>query len=962
MKKLLLSISLILLSLISFCQVVDILANPSNNSGTALGAGRNYYANESIYTETEIGASNFTSASTAINKIGFYLAIVGPTTSFGNVNIYMMNVPIGTTTLATGIYSLAGYTKVFDYTIGGSIVASAVGLVNIPLTTSFTRTSGTNLQVLVERLDNIIHTSFSWRTAAGNNTSNVALSTRQYFSAVASPVAPVPGTTVLNQATSRAQIRLQHVFVNDAFVTQAYTLGKLPISNATPHIISTSITNIGTSALVSLPITLNISGVNSFTDVQTIASLAPGSTTTVSFAPYTPAIIGTDNINVSVPADDNNANNSLSVSQIVNTNTWSYNQGNVATGSGGGPGVTIDLVSKYNNTAATNIAQVLTQFSAAGQPYKIAFWDATGVGGKPGTLLFETTVQTSTIGQNIVAVLPALSLPIGNFYAGVRQTSTTNFNISRQTETPLRANTFYYDSPSGSNTWVDNSSVGTNRFMIDPKIQLPIDAFVSTIGLPNAGNITCSSNSETITAKLINVGSNSITANAATVTLKITGANPQILSTTNTALIASGGFETINFTGVNLSNAGVNFDTVYVNLAGDIEQANDTTKTSQTTATRTVALETVVGNYPLIANCDEMGWTYYTDVSNKNVLAVEWGTNTASKAIATASLTLDAADYAATTVAAPTANSTGTFTMKRYWNITTPTQPTTPVNVRFFYDVEEKNATIAAATAFQTANPGSILKTPTWFKTFSGAFAGDAVHVNDLNVINAIALTDANTGAATVNGVLYAQFNGITSFSGGTYASGVGSTAILPINADVLRASKQGNTNLLNWNVSCVGSTFITLTLERSSDGRNFTPLQTQTATAVRCEQSFSYVDADALAATNYYRVKIVTPQGTFRYTTIVVLLNKEKGFEAISIAPNPTKNSAVFTLTSVKAGMVKIIVSDIVGKIVATQSTTIIAGNNAIDMNFVTLGAGTYAITATNAAGESKTIRFVKY
>jgi Secretion system C-terminal sorting domain len=959
MKKLLLSTAATLFfSITSFCQTVDILTNPSATSVAALGGSRNYNVNECIYTEAEIGATNFISASTAIDIIGFYNNVVGAPTSFNNVNIYMMNVPAGTTTFSTGAYSLIGYTKVFDYTIAGAIVVSSTGLIEIPLTTTFTRVAGTNLQVLVERTDNVAHTSFSWRTSLGSGINSAALSTRQYFSLT---TAPVSGTTILTAAASRSQIRLKHILTNDAGIGQIYTLGKLPISNAIPHIVTGTITNLGTSTLINLPVTLTVSSVNSFTNVQNISSLAPGATTTVSFASYTPTTIGSDNINVSVPADDNNANNSSSISQVVNTNTWSYSQGTVASGSGGLAGNTIDLASKYYNSAATSIAQVSAYFSAVAQPYKIAIWDATGVGGSPGSLLFETTIQTSTIGENITPILPAFAVPIGNYYVGVRQTNTTNFNLSRQTETPLRAATFYYVVPSGGSGWIDNSTGSTNRFMIDPKLQIPIDAFVSNIGLPNPGNITCTNTSETITAKLTNVGSSSIAANAATITLKITGANPQIITTTNTALIASGSFETINFTGVNLSNPGTNFDTVYVSLAGDVEQANDTTKVTQIIATRNVALETVVANYPLTPNCDDMGWTYYRDADNKNVLAVEWGTNTASKAAATASLTLDAADYTAT--AGSGVSATGTFTMKRYWNVDVAgVQPTTPVNVRFFYDAAEKTATDAAALAFQTANAGSNLETPNWFKTTTGAFVGDALHVTATQVLNAIPLTNVNTGAATINGVLYAQFNGITSFSGGTYAAGVGTGTVLPISIEFFKGKKLGTTNYIDWKVSCTNEPSLTLTLERSIDGRNFKTLNDQSATATRCLQGFDFTDVSPLAGANYYRLKLTSTTGKIYYSTIVVLLNKEKGFELISVAPNPTKNLAILTLTSVKAGNINIVITDIAGKVVAKQTVNVIAGNNPIDMNFVTLGAGTYTIAATNTEGEIKTTRFVKY
>ena len=116
------------------------------------------------------------------------------------------------------------------------------------------------------------------------------------------------------------------------------------------------------------------------------------------------------------------------------------------------------------------------------------------------------------------------------------------------------------------------------------------------------------------------------------------------------------------------------------------------------------------------------------------------------------------------------------------------------------------------------------------------------------------------------------------------------------------------------------------------------------------------------MAGFNYYRLKTTSPDGKIGYSTIVVLLNKDKGFELISLAPNPVKNTSILSLTTVKGGKIDISVSDVSGKVISKQSTIVISGNNPITMNFAALGAGSYNIIAVNAEGELKTIRFVKF
>jgi CARDB len=1140
MKKLLLLFSLIFLTgLLALSQTVDITGNAGTSGTPGLGTS-NYVANESIYTETEIGASNFTTAATAINKIGLNISTVGTPTTFGSVKIYAKEIPLATTAFAAaGVYTNVGYTLLYS----GSVVAAASGWVEVSLTTPFQRTSGNNLQILIERTDAATHTGYVWRTANGNNLSATANTARRYNAATA-----LSGTTSLALSAFRAQIRFKHEFPNDALVKEVYSLGKLPFLNVTPHTISASILNNGSNTLTSLPVTLSVTGGTSFTDVQTIASLAPGASATVTFASYAPAAVGNDNISVTIPADDDNSNNAKSLVQQVNTNTWSYAYGNVPSGAVGFTGNAGDFVAKFNTIIATTLSQVSVNFNTGGQPYKIAVWDATGAGGTPGTLLFETASLTSLSGVNVIPFATPVSITAGSFYIGVRQTGTVNVSFSYQTEAPIRPNTFYFFTPA-SGVWTDFSPTNSFKFMIEPKLQLPIDASVSEIVLPYNANVTCYGNSETVTAKITNAGSSPIAPSTATLTLKIGGANPQTLTMMNSTSIASGANEIVTFTGVNFLNAGTNFDTVFVNLSGDLEKGNDTTKTSHSTTTvissfpsvedveaaaltsfkwvntvtgtrqlwgirstpytnadqtaalnphsgtkfmlfdaysgasslnftsryfsdcfsipaggcpyevsfwmshdnttvlpeldslyvsvstnkgltwvrqtivgvgaglqradatltanaapiwrknvvdlsafagqtiqigfegvskygnafgldditvgsaaaNKIALETGVNTYALSPDCDDMGWTYYKDAVSNNVLAVEWGTNAASKAAATASLTLDATNYAAT--AGSGALATATFTMKRYWNIDVAgVQPTTPVNVRFFYDAAEKAAVDAAALAYQTANSGSTLEVPRWFKTTAGTFVGDAAHVSAIGVLNGLFLTDANTGGATINGVLYAQFNGVISFSGGTYASGVGPNTVLPIGAEYLKGTKQALTHVLDWKVTCTAGTTLLLSLERSGDGRIFSSIQDQSATDTRCLQAFNYVDATPLVGANYYRVKITSPDGSFKYSSIVLLLNKEKGFELISVAPNPLKDNAVLTLTSAKAGKINLLVSDLAGKIIEKKIIAVFAGNNVIDVNFATYGAGTYTIVASSAEGETKTMKFVKY
>ncbi len=149
-----------LLHLQSFCQTVQITGNQSNTPNIVIGTF-NYHVSEHIYTEAEIGTSTFTTAASAINHIDFNVFTTGTPTAVSNFRLYLKDVPLGTTIFSPGIYSTAGYTLVYD----GILNAPATGWTGVDLTTSFTRTTGNNLQLLIERFDNVNHGSYSFYAA-----------------------------------------------------------------------------------------------------------------------------------------------------------------------------------------------------------------------------------------------------------------------------------------------------------------------------------------------------------------------------------------------------------------------------------------------------------------------------------------------------------------------------------------------------------------------------------------------------------------------------------------------------------------------------------------------------------------------------------------------------------------------------------------------------------------------------
>jgi Secretion system C-terminal sorting domain len=220
---------------------------------------------------------------------------------------------------------------------------------------------------------------------------------------------------------------------------------------------------------------------------------------------------------------------------------------------------------------------------------------------------------------------------------------------------------------------------------------------------------------------------------------------------------------------------------------------------------------------------------------------------------------------------------------------------------------------------------------------------------------------------STANGLQVVFSNGywaitvpVTSFSGFWLTAKLRSP--LPVTVEYFRGAKSGSSHNLTWKVSCTNTPFATMTLERSSDGRNFGGIYTITASATRCLQAFDHADTRPLNGINYYRLKMADADGKVTYSTIVALTTATKGFEVINITPNPvTEGRFKLNVTAAEQLKMELVITDITGKVVATQSNTLIAGFNAIDVNVSKLAIGTYQVTGITAEGRTKTMQFVK-
>ncbi len=493
---------LMVLMLIALAQIQSALAQcafpiltGASTSGNARAPIGNFNYNRGAYiiTAAEMAAAGFVAGTITSIQWSFAAAPSTPSAAVtGNLAVYFENTSDVTynkagspTTWATNISTMTNSRPSSTYTLPG-----AAGSYTVPITSPFNYTGG-GLYVAFEWSNPtnplssgaLILCNTALATGLRSAQSNTSLPA--VLGAVVSAFRPV---TTLFGAVPPA---------NDAKVDYVYQYGKMPLTFAANRIISARISNKGTNTLTNVPVSLNISGANSFSPAAVIIpTLAACSSINVDFAAFTPSSLGSNTVTVTVPSDDNNANNSVAVSQLITPNLYdTRTSGETNSGGVGFTGGTGSFIGKFSTAVPAIVNEVQVDFTTSGFAYRLGIYDATGPGGTPGALLYtDASDRTTSIGTAFAAISPAVNLPAGDFYVGIRQTGTSNVGFQFTSLPVVRTGDFYYASPLPENgTWTEFSGAApTFRLNIAVQFYVPSPPNCAISLLPaNAANPFC---------------------------------------------------------------------------------------------------------------------------------------------------------------------------------------------------------------------------------------------------------------------------------------------------------------------------------------------------------------------------------------------------------------------------------------------------------------------------------------
>ncbi|MEP6674534.1 MAG: T9SS type A sorting domain-containing protein [Ferruginibacter sp.] len=217
--------------------------------------------------------------------------------------------------------------------------------------------------------------------------------------------------------------------------------------------------------------------------------------------------------------------------------------------------------------------------------------------------------------------------------------------------------------------------------------------------------------------------------------------------------------------------------------------------------------------------------------------------------------------------------------------------------------------------------------------------------------VNASVPSVADNGAVNIAGFTD-DFDGVIrqgnpGYAGSGSAPDIGATEFdfgtIPVNLMTFTAQRTGNVNLINWSTAQeINSKYFVI--ERSNDGNNFSSIVQVNATGNSATAtSYSYVDNHPVIGTNYYRLRMVDKDNSSKYSWIRTVRNE--GIADVAVYPNPVKDVLNVSISADKAGKGSMMITDINGKLIYSNSISVAQGNNNLPVNLNKVAAGAYII-----------------
>jgi hypothetical protein len=295
------------------------------------------------------------------------------------------------------------------------------------------------------------------------------------------------------------------------------------------------------------------------------------------------------------------------------------------------------------------------------------------------------------------------------------------------------------------------------------------------------------------------------------------------------------------------------------------------------------------------------------------------------------------------------------LSMRRWYRITVYNQPSgTPSSVKLFFTSEDYD-NYAGEIALWT---NYIAPTYGWCYGYTSS-AGDLVvskdETYDLNP-SPTPSVGGGPGGSTEYQIA------VPSFSTFRFHTLGGKGEALPVELVSFTGWNQGSVNKLQW-VTASELHSDKYEIEKSTVSGVWNTIgDVRAAGNSNIKLTYNFTDNNPVVGDNYYRLKMIDIDGTFKYSNTINIPISEaitNGF--VGVYPNPTGGELNVDIQSVGLYDTYVSVYDVLGKTIFEKPVTIVRGMNKLQFNFNQLAKGTYILRFADAQGTLHSTKFVK-
>ncbi len=360
-------------------------------------------------------------------------------------------------------------------------------------------------------------------------------------------------------------------------------------------------------------------------------------------------------------------------------------------------------------------------------------------------------------------------------------------------------------------------------------------------------------------------------------------------------------------------------------------------------------------------SADANGWYYYYNSADPNALMFAVRNSLTSGNTLPIDNVIDYVEIRKASVYDRIAQGTDSFNavMPYDWNVVTLAQPNGDMDIKFYFEPDDLADFITVMDSLDALN-SDFQTTRTWFKANQGggiSFLENDIIVDSVrnsddlttllvaapNYATGVGSTDGTPWVDQGNGKNYVQFNGLSSFSGGTLGQTLFDPTPVPVSWLAFNGSWVGNNAELIWQTAQEKDNAY-FEVERSINNVDFVALDkveangntTSISTYFYTDEEASRIDAQKI----YYRIKQVDFNGEVSYSDIISLAREK--VDAVKVYPNPTADVVNVSLSDILIEDATIAVYSLEGKKVG-ELQDVKSGVNTIDVS--SLETGQYVV-----------------